>query len=440
MAHPIDETHDPNLRSWVEAANREGADFPIQNLPLGVFRRTPSQERPRIGVAIGDQILDLRRCWEHGRLKGLPDHLQQAARAAVLNPLMGLPAKSMSLLRQRLVKILAADGWGADPRVIVEMAGADLGLPVDIGDYTDFYASIFHATNVGRVLRPDSPLLPNYKHVPIAYHGRSSSIVVSGTPVVRPRGQTKPRDADLPVFGASQLLDYEVELGSFIGRGNALGQPIVIDEAEDHIVGVCLVNDWSARDIQAWEYQPLGPFLSKSFATSISPWVVTLEALAPFRCPAFVRPPGDPQPLPYLASGVNDLQGGIDVTVEVYLRSALMRQQGREAARLSRSSFRDMYWTVAQMLTHHTSNGCNLRPGDLLASGTISGPHEGAEGCLLEMTRRGAHPFELPTGEARSFLADGDEVIVRAYCEAPGYRRIGFGTCTGMILPAPTVA
>jgi fumarylacetoacetase len=436
MTRPIDDSHDPNLRSWVEAANREGADFPIQNLPVGVFRRRETEARPRIGVAIGDQILDLLRCREVGLLEGFPDVLRQAAAAAVLNPLMALSAESTSRLRQRLVKILAADGWGADPRAIVPMAEADLRLPADIGDYTDFYASIFHATNVGRLFRPDSPLLPNYKHVPIAYHGRGSSLVVSGTPIVRPRGQKSPREAELPMFGASQLLDYEVEIGTFVGRGNDLGHPVALDEAEDHIFGLCLVNDWSARDIQAWESQPLGPFLSKSFATSLSPWIVTLDALAPFRCPAFVRPPGDPQALPYLASTRNEREGGIDVTVEVYLRSALMRQQGREAVRLSRGSCRDMYWTMAQMLAHHTSNGCNLRPGDLLASGTISGPDEGSVGCLLEMTRRGTRPFELPTGEQRSFLADGDEVIFQAYCERHGYRRIGFGECSGLVLPA----
>ena len=298
-------------------------------------------------------------------------------------------------------------------------------LPVAIGDYTDFYASVHHATNVGSMFRPDNPLLPNYKWLPIGYHGRSSSIVVSGTPVRRPSGQTKDDASPAPVFGPSKRLDYEMELGMFIGPGNDLGEPIAVGSALDHVFGFCLVNDWSARDVQTWEYQPLGPFLAKSFATSISPWIVTLDALEPFRTRAFERASGDPEPLPYLRDDV-----GYDINVEVWLRTKKMS----EPVRLSRGNFRDMYWTVAQLVAHHTSNGCNLRPGDLLASGTISGPEKDARGCLLELTWRGTEPIQLPTGETRRFLEDGDEVILRAYCEREGVPRIGFGECRGVVV------
>jgi fumarylacetoacetase len=427
----INETHDPGLRSWVEPANSEFTDFPIQNLPFGVFTRR-KDEAPRVGVAIGDQILDLVRASQAGLLKDLSETLRAAAHAESLRPLMALGMSEASLLRRHLIKILSADGWGADPAILVRMTDAQLLLPVGIGDYTDFYASVFHATHVGSLFRPENPLLPNYKHVPIAYHGRSSSIVVSGTPIERPRGQTK-GDGDRPVFGQTRRLDYEAEIGFLMGRGNALGYPIPIDEAERHIFGLCLVNDWSARDIQAWEYQPLGPFLSKSFATTVSPWIVTLEALAPFRTAAFARPPDDPRPLPYLSSVTNEVSGGLDVTVEVFLRSAEMRRASLDAVRLSRGSFRDMYWTMAQMVAHQTSNGCNLRPGDLLASGTISGAEPGTEGCLLELTRH--KPMTLPSGEPRTFLADGDEVMIRGSCERPGYARVGFGECWGVIRP-----
>jgi fumarylacetoacetase len=314
------------------------------------------------------------------------------------------------------------------------MSEAELLLPATIGDYTDFYASIFHATNVGKLFRPDNPLLPNYKYIPIAYHGRASSIIPSGTAIQRPSGQCKAADAPVPTFAPSRSLDYELEVGAFVGSGNALGQPIAIHAAEEHIFGLCLVNDWSARDLQAWEYQPLGPFLAKSFATTISPWVVTLEALAPFRCPEFARSTDDPLPLPYLSSTQNSQQGGIDLTVEVWLRSPQMQAAGMEPMRLSQAAFQQMYWTIAQMLTHHTSNGCNLRPGDLLASGTVSGPAPGSQGCLLEITQRGAHPIELPTGETRSFLLDGDEVMLHGYCQRPDRIRIGFGECRGTVL------
>jgi fumarylacetoacetase len=309
-------------------------------------------------------------------------------------------------------------------------------LPAHVGDYTDFYASAHHATHVGRLFRPDHPLLPNYKWIPIGYHGRASSVVASGRPVRRPLGQRRPAEGEPPPFGPSELLDYEVEVGVFVGRGNELGAPVPIGEAEEHLFGVCLLNDWSARDIQAWEYQPLGPFLGKSFATTISPWVVTTEALAPFRAPALERPAGDPEPLPYLAHGMDAHTAGVDIRVEAWLETPKMREGGSPPARISCASTRDLYWTLAQMLAHHASNGCNLRPGDLFGSGTVSGPSRDSFGCLLEITRRGQEPLELPTGETRTFLEDGDEVILRGFCERVGYRRIGLGECRGRVEPA----
>ena len=430
----INETHDPALRSWVESANSPGTDFPIQNLPFGVFRPRESRGAQHIGVAIGDQVLDLLRCRQQGLLKDCSGPLEQAVGASLLNRLMALGADATAVLRRRLIDILRA---GAPIRndVLVPMGEAELFLPAAIGDYTDFYASIFHATNVGRLFRPDNPLLPNYKYVPIAYHGRASSIVTSGTSIRRPSGQIKGAQDQPPGFRPSDRVDYEAEIAAFVGPGNELGSPIAIADAERHIFGLCLLNDWSARDIQAWEYQPLGPFLAKNFATSMSPWVVTLEALAPFRCPAFVRPEDDPPPLPYLSEKTNDSAGGFDVIVEVYLRSARMRDDGHPPVRLSRGSLADAYWTLAQMVAHHTSNGCNLRPGDVIASGTVSGRDEGSRGCLLEITG-GSRPFQLPGGEERLFLADGDEVTLRGFCERSGYARIGFGECTGVIQQA----
>jgi fumarylacetoacetase len=435
MTNSIDATHDPNLRSWVESANQQDTNFPIQNLPFGVFRTQGSAETTRIGVAIGDKILDLSRCYHAGLLQEFPEQLQAACTAPNLNLLMGMGTQAKLVLRHRLSELLRYEQQPPSEReILISMSDAELLLPAVIGDYTDFYASIFHATNVGKLFRPDNPLLPNYKYVPIAYHGRASSIVPSGTFIKRPSGQIKKPEDSAPSFAPSQMLDYELEVGFFVGAGNQLGQPIYIDQAEEHIFGLCLVNDWSARDIQAWEYQPLGPFLAKSFATTISPWVVTLDALAPFRCPAFSRAEGDPQPLPYLCSPVDNSLGGIDITLEVWICSAQMREQGMQPFGLSRGSFQQMYWTLAQMLTHHSSNGCNLRPGDLVASGTVSSSEQGSQGCLLEMTQRGSQPIELPTGEVRKFLADGDEVILRAYCEKAGYNRVGFGECRGTIL------
>ncbi|MCP6758523.1 MAG: fumarylacetoacetase [Fischerella sp. CENA71] len=435
MSRSIDSTHNPNLRSWVKSANQKDTDFPIQNLPFGVFRPQGSAEISRIGVAIGDQILDLSLCYNAGLLQELPEHLQTACTAPNLNQLMAMGNEAVSMLRRHLSQLLE---WNKQPpsaeAIIIPMSKAQILLPCNISNYTDFYASIFHATNVGKLFRPDNPLLPNYKYVPIAYHGRASSIVPSGTAIKRPTGQIKKPSTPDPSFEPTQMLDYELEVGLFVGAGNELGQPVSVDNAEEHIFGLCLVNDWSARDIQAWEYQPLGPFLAKSFATTISPWVVTLEALAPFRCPAFERTAGDPLLLPYLSSSFNTEMGGIDITLEVLLYSSQMRAVGMEPFRLSRGSFKQMYWTIAQMLTHHTSNGCNLITGDLLASGTVSGAEKGTHGCLLEITERGTQPVKLPTGEVRSFLCDGDEVILRGYCEKEGYKRIGFGDCRGVVL------
>jgi fumarylacetoacetase len=394
---------------------------------------------PTIGVAIGDQILDLRSCCGANLLASLPAGTREACAATTLNPLMASGAACWSALRALLSDLLRADHPHAPDhqRTVAPhlraMAEATMLKPASIGNYTDFYASIDHATNVGRLFRPENPLLPNYKYVPIGYHGRASSILVSGAPVKRPAGQILPAAGAAPHFALSQALDYEIEAGFFVGPGNNLGEAITIDRASSHLFGVCLLNDWTARDIQAWEYQPLGPFLAKSFATTISPWIVTMEALAPFRTPAFARPAQDPRPLPYLDSEQDRQRGGIDLTLEVYLRSARMRATGCDALRLSRSSLGDLYWTVAQLLTHHASNGCNLQPGDLLGSGTVSGPKDESRGCLLELTRRGVDQITLPTGEQRSFLADGDEITFRGYCERAGFVSIGLGECSGTI-------
>jgi fumarylacetoacetase len=434
----VDRTHDPRRRSWVESANGH-PEFPIQNLPFGVFHVGDDEDEPRVGLAIGDFILDLVAAHDAGWFGGLAERAAEACAAPALNRLMALGRPYWTALREQASDLLQADSaaYRDNPRLgdrlLVPQDEAELLLPAQVGDYTDFYASVHHATNVGSMFRPDNPLLPNYKWVPIGYHGRASSLVPSGTEVRRPHGQTKAADAEAPAFGPSRSLDYEMEVGCFVGPGNPLGSPVPIDQAEDRLFGLCLVNDWSARDIQSWEYQPLGPFLAKSFATTLSPWVVTFDALAPFRVPTYARAAGDPEPLPYLDSAANRSAGGVDVTVEVWLLSAAMRQAGMEPVRLSRSRLADLYWTPAQMLAHHTSNGCNLRPGDLFASGTISGPDKESRGCLLELTWRGAEPLTLPTGESRKFLEDGDEVIMRGWCEREGAVRIGFGECRGMV-------
>jgi len=423
------------MKSWVESANLPDSDFPLENLPYGVFRHG---SQTRIGVAIGDQVLDLHGCATQGLFDSLPTDTVVACYAESLNSLMELGIRRWTALRRRLIELLDDSAPRASQNrarpLLIPMRDVQMLLPAQIGDYTDFYASIHHATRVGKLFRPDNPLLPNYKYVPIGYHGRASSIVISGTEIQRPRGQIKPPSADTPAFGPSRSMDYELEAGLFVGPGNLRGQPIPIADAEEHIFGLCLVNDWSARDIQSWEYQPLGPFLAKSFATTISPWVVTMEALAPYRVPATARPQGDPAVLDYLAQADSD-HAAIDVTLEVLLQSRKMHEAGIAPVQVSRGNLRDLYWTPAQLVTHHTSNGCNLRSGDLLATGTISGPAEGSEGCLLEMKHR-AEPVRLPTGETRTFLEDGDRVSFRGYCQAPGLPRLGFGECTGEIVAA----
>jgi fumarylacetoacetase len=418
----IDDTHDPGLKSWVESANEEGCDFPIQNLPFGIFRnRKNRNEAPRGGVAIGDQVLDL------------------AALGIKTGPtLNGLAAQGRAVwrnLRKELSRGLSTKSPNKRlSRFLLPLKQAELFLPVAIGDYSDFFTGIHHASNMGRILRPGGEsLMPNYKWVPIGYHGRSSSIVVSGTPVVRPRGQIKPPDAEAPSFVPTKRLDYEAELGFVVGPGNRLGKSISIAHSLEHVFGVLLLNDWSARDIQAWEYQPLGPFLAKSFASTVSPWVVTLEALAPYRCPAFPRAFNDPQPLPHLFDEADQRAGGLNIEIEMWLRSAKMKQDKAPAQRLSRSSFRDSYWTLAQIVAHQASNGCNLRPGDLLGSGTISGATPDAFGSLMELTTAGKNPLQLPGGETRSFLEDGDEVIQRGRCAREGYVTMGFGEAAGTI-------
>jgi fumarylacetoacetase len=437
----VNSTHDPRLASWVASAQAQ-TDFPIQNLPFGVFRKAGSGESPRVGIAIGDQILDLSASRSVADYSGRAVSAVEACGAPTLNRLMGLGREHWSELRAQVSAFLAADSpayradRGLGRRVLVPMRDAELLVPARIGDYSDFYASLHHASNVGSMFRPDNPLLPNYKWVPIGYHGRASSIVVSGTPVKRPHGQLKPPEAESPIFVPSRALDYEMEMGCFVGPGNQLGDPVPIEQAGEHLFGLSLVNDWSARDIQTWEYQPLGPFLAKSFATTVSPWVITLEALEPYRVPAFKRLPGDPAPLPYLDSESERARGGIDVTVEVYLLTSRMRESGASPYQLSRGRASDLYWTMGQMLTHHASNGCNLQPGDLFASGTISGSARDSRGCLLELTSRGSEPIQLPSGETRKFLEDGDEVIMRGHCERAGSARIGFGECRGMIVPA----
>jgi fumarylacetoacetase len=421
------------LKSWIASANDPNTDFPLANLPYGVFRHANSA---RIGVAIGDQILDLRSCATEGFFESLSCDGLDACTARVLNPLMALGPQAWSALRRIITQLLSADQTREDIQRHVEsglvpIREAELLLPAEIGDYTDFYASIHHATRVGKLFRPDNPLLPNYKYVPIGYHGRASSIVASGSEVRRPSGQTKLPQAAEPAFGPSRSLDYELEVGVFIGAGNSLGRPISIADAEQHIFGLCLVNDWSARDIQSWEYQPLGPFLAKNFATTVSPWIVPMQALAPYRIPATERPEGDPAPLPYLASSSAD--AAVDLILEVHLQSKQMRESGHPPVRVSRGNMCDLYWSIAQLVTHHASNGCNLRPGDLLATGTISGPAEGSEGCLLEMKHR-TGPLRLPTGEQRTFLEDEDQVTFRAFAQREGLPRIGFGECTGTVV------
>jgi fumarylacetoacetase len=437
----LDATHDPARRSWVESAEDPATDFPIQNLPFGRFRRAGSGEPWRIGVAIGDRILDLAAARRAGGWSADVDALLEPLAAGDLNRFMAMGVDARRRVRAVLSDALEATRARRElASCLVAQSDAEMTVPCAIGDYTDFYTGIHHATAVGKLFRPDNPLLPNYRWVPIGYHGRASSIVASGHPVRRPNGQTKAPDADVPSFGPSRRLDYELELGFVVGSGNALGEPVPMARAESHLFGVTLLNDWSARDVQPWEYQPLGPFLAKNFASTVSPWVVTMEALAPFRAP-FSRPEGEPQPLPYLDSPANRAEGALDIRVEAWLLTKSMRDAGRPAVRLSSGNAKDAaYWTAAQLVAHHASGGCNLQPGDLLGSGTLSGPDPSQAGSLLELTEGGKKPLSLPDGETRTFLADGDTLILRAHCEREGARRIGFGECAGTILPAPSLA
>jgi fumarylacetoacetase len=429
-----DATHDPSRRSWVASAEGH-PDFPIQNLPFGVF--SPPGGTPRGGVAIGDMILDLKALLTTGLLGGEARKAAEAASGPILNPLLALGAGPRRALRAQLSELLSAGSpeQGTVEPLLHQAAACTMHLPASISDYSDFYVGIHHATNVGKLFRPDNPLLPNYKWVPIGYHGRASTIVPSGVPVRRPNGQRKRPDEAEPSFGPCRNLDYELELGVWIGPGNEQGAPIPIGEATRHVAGYCLLNDWSARDIQAWEYQPLGPFLSKSFASTISAWIVTPEALEPFRTAQPARPEGDPAPIDYLLDGADQREGALDIELEVLLLTERMQAAGDAPYRLSLSSTRHLYWTVAQMVAHHTSNGCSLNSGDLLGSGTISAPTADGFGSLLETTRGGKEPMQLPNGEARTFLEDGDEVLLRARATAEGAVSIGFGECRAVVLP-----
>jgi fumarylacetoacetase len=435
----LNPTHDPAARSWLPSANQAGTDFPIQNLPFGVFRRAGSQEALRGGVAIGDQIVDLATASSAGVFSGLAGDAARAAAGETLNAFLAMGPAAWRALRHALFDQLrdsaSAEAIKALKGCLVAQDQAELHLPTHIGNYTDFYTSIHHARNVGKVFRPDDPLTPNFQWLPIAYHGRASSVVPSGTPFHRPMGQAMPPGDSTPVYGPCARLDYELEMGIVVGTGNAQGEAIPIDQAAEHVFGMCLLNDWSARDHQFWEMAPLGPFLGKNFCTSVSPWIVTMEALAPYRVP-FTREEGEPQPLGYLDSAANRAQGGVDVQLEVLLETQQHRTRGLLPDRLSATSFRHQYWTVEQMVTQHTVGGCNLQSGDLLGTGTISGPTPEEAGAMVELSVGGTRAIPLPaTGEERRFLEDGDTVILRGWCEGPGAARIGFGQCTGQVLP-----
>jgi fumarylacetoacetase len=438
-----DRTHDPKLRSWVASANGH-PDFPIQNLPLGVFTPPGGGAAPRAGAAIGDMVLDLAEAHAAGLLGGEAARAAGAAAggAGALNALFALGAGPRRALRARLSGLLAEGSAEAERLrpMLHRAADCALHLPARVGDYTDFFAGIHHATNTGKQFRPDNPLLPNYKHVPVAYHGRASSVVPSGTPIRRPNGQRKRPDEAEPSYGPCRNLDYELELGVWVGPGNALGEPIPVGAATEHVAGYCLLNDWSARDIQGWEYQPLGPFLAKNFGTTVSPWVVTPEALAPFRTAQPPRPEGDPAPLPYLWDEADQGEGALDLELEVLLLTPGLKEKGLAPHRIASSNTRHLYWTVAQMVAHHSCNGCDLRPGDLFGSGTISAPGEEGYGSLLEATQGGRRPIALASGEERRFLEDGDEVVLRARARREGFAPIGFGECRGAVLPAPAAA
>lgn len=432
----LNETHNPALTSWVESANGE-TDFPIQNLPFAIFKRKGSDENFRGGVAIGDQIVDLAALANAKLFDGVVADALALCSQSTLNEFMAQPSNVWSALRAALSTALSSDSEFEIELAacLVAQSDAEYDLPCRIGDYTDFYTSIHHATTVGSFFRPDNPLLPNYKWIPIGYHGRSSSIGVSGQAFPRPKGQTKAPDADAPSFGPCKRLDYEMEMGIYIGGGNELGDAIALDDTDEHVFGMCLFNDWSARDIQGWEYQPLGPFLAKNFASTVSPWIVTNEALAPFRM-GWTRNENDPQPMEYLSSQRNSDIGSYDVQVEVFLETPKMRDAGEPAAKLTNSSFRHSYWTTAQMVAHHTVNGCNLVAGDFFGSGTQSGPNAEEAGSLLELTSAGKNRLDLGNGETRGFVEDGDAIVMRGFCEKDGAKRIGFGECYSLVLPA----
>ena len=431
----IDATNDPAATSWVQSANK-GGDFPLQNLPLGIFSEAKGLRRP--GVAIGDYILDLPAIADSGLLDG--DWIGELAQP-VLNGFLARGHAAQQELRQRLFELLSDERYRDDVEVhLIGQSEVHMHLPCMVGDYSDFYVGIHHATNIGKQFRPDNPLLPNYKYVPIGYHGRASSIRATGEPVIRPNGQRKGADSDVPDYGPSRRLDYELELGLWIGRGNELGTVIPITEAAEHIAGFCLLNDWSARDLQAWEYQPLGPFLAKNFLTSISPWVVSPQALAPFRLAMPKRPNGDPKPLPYLDDPADQAAGALGIQLEVTLTTEKMRAKGLKPHILSRGSAdAAMYWSIGQIVTHHSANGCNLQPGDLIGTGTLSTDSGEGLGSLMEISQGGKTPLSLAGGESRSFLEDGDEIVMRAWCEGEGAVRIGFGECVGRVVPAPLV-
>lgn len=436
----LDRTHDAARQSWVASANGH-ADFPLQNLPLGVF--SPPRGGPRGGIAIGDMILDVPACRRHGLLAGASEAAADAMAGGTLNALLALGAPARTALRHAVFDLLAGNAPAAiqalAPDILHRAADCAMHLPAAIGDYTDFYAGIQHALNVGHLMRPDgAALMPNYKYLPVGYHGRASSVRPSGLPVRRPNGQRKRATEDAPSFGPSRNLDYELEMGVWVGPGNALGEPVPIGDASARISGFCLLNDWSARDIQGWEYQPLGPFLAKNFHTTVSPWIVTPEALAPFRIAQTPRPAGDPAPLAHLFDATDQAEGALDVQLEALLLTRAMRESNTPPHRLSIGNARHLYWTVAQMLAHHTSNGCDLRPGDLFGTGTISAPEDTGWGSLLEISRAGKQPVALPSGESRTFLEDGDEIILRGRCTRAGTAPVGFGECRGTIVAAHT--
>jgi fumarylacetoacetase len=437
MAMPLDHTHDPAARSWLASAQTAGCDFPIQNLPFAVFRRAGGSEVFRGGVAIGDQVVDLAALAAGGSLEGLALDAARACARPALNDFFALGPAAWRALRHALFASLKSGAAAVDATrdCLVPQSDIEHALPARIGDYTDFYTSIDHALNIGRLLKPDDPITPNFQWIPIAYHGRVSTLGVSGQRFHRPMGQTMAPGAVAPAYGPCARLDYELELGIYIGQGNAAGEAIPLDRAEDHIFGICLLNDWSARDIQFWEMAPLGPFLAKNFATTVSPWIVTMDALAPYRS-AWSRPADHPQPLPYLEGRANRESGAIDIRLEVWLESERDRAAGSGPTRLSATSFRHQYWSIAQMVAHHTVGGCSLNPGDLFGSGTISGPGPGEAGAMIELTRGGQSPIALANGDARGFLQDGDAVMLRGWCEKPGAARIGFGESRGMVLPA----